>query len=365
MNQAEGAEVNTRAVIGNNSKLTREELEAAFKERTRAQRITENTPFDLKWQWEVWLSDLSPNGKLVAFAVRIFATHTGAASRPSIESLAQLTGLSRPTVITQLKAIQKELLLTAERGKGRAASNYNLVIPDRTVAEIATVIDIRSGQPIRPLDDRSSQPVLPQNDSVAVKPLDHYDRSSQIGDRSSKAALPDITKDITEEEKGRGAETAFGKIAASIAVGFGIATPAAAASPPVPPIIEQVREAPAECWQNPKAQQAAALDVHELRAQRQVWMTPTGVVDVAGAFKTELLEKFPLVDLHCGLATAAANVRIDRGAITAMQTIRREFGYMQQRESAKAKNTGKSTGYQSATDREVERHRELMKLLGD
>lgn len=361
----EGAETNERAVIGNNSKLSREELEAAFKERTRAQRITENTPFDLRWQWEVWLSDLTPNGKLVALAVRVFASNTGADSRPSIDVLVRLTGLSRQTVVTQLVVIEKALLIVATRGKGRGGNSYTLVVPERTTTEIATVIDFQNSLAARRLTEENSlaSRPFPKKNSPPVRPLN--DVNSLIGDGNSLAGRLHLTRDITEEEKGRGRTGALGKLAVSIAAGFTVATPAAAASPPVMPPVEQVHEASAECWQTPKAQQAAALDVHELRAQRQVWMTPTGVVEVSGAFKAELIDKFPLVDLHCGLATAAANVRIDRGAITAMQTIRREFGYMQQRESAKAKATGKSTGYQSATDREVERHRELMKLLGD
>jgi hypothetical protein len=225
--------INERVVIGNNSKLTREELEAAFKQRTRDQRITENTPFDLRWQWEVWLSDLTPNAKLVAFAVRIFASQTGGDSRPSIDSLVQLTGLSRQTVVTQLKAIQKELLLTAERGKGRASSTYTLVVPQRTIAEISTVIDIRSGLPVRPLDDRSSLPDRPQSDSVAVHPLDQNDRSSLISDRSSLPIRPDITKDIT---------TTLNRAASVVAVGIATAMgsmPVAAAQPPEPPAITQ------------------------------------------------------------------------------------------------------------------------------
>lgn len=222
--------INERAVIGSNSKLTRDELEAAFKQRTRDQRIAENTPFDLRWQWEVWLSDLTPNGKLVAFAVRIFASSTGSDSRPSIESLVQLTGLSRQTVVTQLKAIQKELLLTAERGKGRASSTYTLIVPERTIAEIATVIDIRSGLPVRPIEDRSSLPTRPQSDPVAVQPLDHNDRSSLIPDRSSLPVRPDITRDITTVVDRAAA------IAAAV-IASGVAAAPLAAAPTEPPAI--------------------------------------------------------------------------------------------------------------------------------
>lgn len=330
MNTGTEGAANERAVIGSNSKLTRGELESAFRQRTRDQRITENTPFDLRWQWEVWLSDLTPNGKLVAFAVRIFASHTGSDSRPSIDSLVQLTGLSRQTVVTQLRAIQKELLLTAERGKGRAASTYTLIVPERTIAEIASVIDIRSGLPIRPLDGRSSLPARPQGDLVAVQPLDHNDRSSLIPDRSSLPIRPDITKDITEEEKGRGSqEGSIGRMTAALAAGLVAAVaPQMAAAEPRP--VEHVQSVPAECWQTGKAQMDAATNPHEARAQKQVWITPTGMVEVAGDFKTELVTTFPLVDMASGLAASGPNIKRDRSALDAMTAVRRQFGYMQQ-----------------------------------
>ena len=90
---------------------------------------------------------------------------------------------------------------------------------------------------------------------------------------------------------------------------------------------EAVVDAPEPRWQNPKSDMAAAMNVYEARAQKQVWLTPMGCIEVAGDFRTELEREFPLVDLKCGLAQSAPNVRSDGTALAAMQTIRREFGF--------------------------------------
>lgn len=139
------------------------------------------------------------------------------------------------------------------------------------------------------------------------------------------------TKEVT---KARGGENGLGKVAAAVAVAL-TAAPMPLAAQPHP--VEHVMQDVAECWQNPKARYEAGANIHEMRAQRQVWMTPFGVVEVAGDFKAELEREFPLVSLKEGLATAAPNVHIGQGAIRAMQAIRRQFGYSQQNEANKQK----------------------------
>lgn len=222
---------------------------------------------------------------------------------------------------------------------------------ERAAREIATLIS--------PLTEKTSAVIpFPEKTSAAVsietienqrnfpehgKPVNGEPRTGKPGSGQPCTANPHHTKEryiqTTELTKGP-----LGKLAASIAAGFTVATPAAAAQSPIISPTEQVHEAPAQCWQNGKAQMAAGTNHHEAKAQREVWITPTGVLEVSGGFKAELLSAFPLVDLHCGLATAAANVRIERGAIAAMQVIRREFGYMQQREKAKEARYGKGAG---------------------
>jgi hypothetical protein len=327
------------AGVGHNSRLTREELEHAFRERTRAQRIKEETPFDLQWQWEVWLSDLGPHGKLVAFAIRIFGNGDGSACRPSIETIMQMTGLSRQTVVNQLRLLEKALLIVAERGKGRGGNAYNLVIPRQTLTELATVVDIRNGLPIRPNHGGNSLPSRPFTDGNGLpsRLLDETNGlsirlnasgNSLIDDGNSLLGRPDLTIDLTKNKKGEvPREGSVAKVASALAAGIAATiTPAAAA---MPEQSAQVVQVAAECWQTPKARMDAGTNVYEKRSQAQVWMTPYGVLEVAGEFRAELEREFPLVALRDGLHIAAARVRIAEGALMAMREIRKQFSYLQ------------------------------------
>jgi hypothetical protein len=143
-----------------------------------------------------------------------------------------------------------------------------------------------------------------------------------------------LSTNSEEEDSPRGASVA--RIAVAIAAGaVAMATPLAAEPHPT----EQVAESTAECWQTPKAQMAAAMSAAEARAQKQIWVTATGLVEAAGEFRAELEREYPLVDLKCGLAASAPNVKPDRGVIDCMQAVRRQFGFMQQdakRREAKA-----------------------------
>jgi hypothetical protein len=82
---------------------------------------------------------------------------------------------------------------------------------------------------------------------------------------------------------------------------------------------------------------AAALNHMEARAQKQVWITPSGGLEIAGEFKDEMQRMFPLVDMASALAAACPNVKPERGAMEAFQAIRRQFGYMQQDAAGKEK----------------------------
>ena len=315
--------------IGHNSRPTREELELAFKERTRAQRIKDDTPFDLRWQWEVWLSELPPTAKLVAFAIRIYANPDGSGSRPSLDTLEQLTGLSRRCIQDNLRLIEQRFV-GKEQGKGRTPNRYTLIIPGETLQELAKVIDIRSRAEIATQSPRSEAASNPQDGDVAGQSLPHETVVGQTRDRSRLLVAPDITIDLTKNKKGDAPrDGSIAKVASALAAGIAATiVPAAAAVPIDPPA--QVLHDVAECWHTPKARMEATLNPHERLAQFQVWATSTGLVEVTGEFRDELAKEYPLVDLKCGLAAAGANVNPALGALNAMKTIRRQFGYMQQ-----------------------------------
>lgn len=151
-------------------------------------------------------------------------------------------------------------------------------------------------------------------------------------------------RDLQRKEDTK-ADSTRAKVAASIMSGvLAVAAGPAAAQPPEPPA--QVQQCPAECWQTPKARMDAGLNINELRAQKMVWMTETGLLQVAGAFREELATTFPLVDITNGLAIAAATVHINQGALMAMREIRKRFGYLQADLAAKQK---RAEVYQNAS----------------
>jgi hypothetical protein len=145
----------------------------------------------------------------------------------------------------------------------------------------------------------------------------------------------------------------FGKAAAAIAATFAAALPAAAAPAHT---AEQIMPGAAECWQNPKAQMAAALNPMEARAQKQVWITPSGGLEIAGEFKAEMQRTFPLVDMPSALAAACPNVKPERGAMEAFQAIRRQFGYMQQDAAAREKRSASYRKPASASSDDISQY---------
>jgi hypothetical protein len=235
--------------------------------------------------------------------------------------------------------------------------NPEVVVPFPRKPEVVEIQEVdyqqaTSGKPV------SGQP-LPENPDTA-KPLTANPHHTNKRDIQRK----DITNPNARVREGAGTGRKF---ASAIAAGLAATTPVAAGPPPEPP--GHIHDLPAVCWQTPKAQMDAATNPHEARAQRQVWITPTGSVCVDSDFKSELESSFPLVDLGCGLATAATNVNPQRGAIAALQTVRREFGYMQQREQSKIRKSpaleghAPQAGAKSFSEQNRERQREVMALL--
>ncbi len=119
----------------------------------------------------------------------------------------------------------------------------------------------------------------------------------------------------------------LGKVVTAVAATIMTSAVPLAAQPIDPPAY--VMQEAAECWQTPKTRMMAGLNINELRAQRLVWMTPTGLLEATGEFRDELERDFPAVSVKLGLTAAATNVNTEHGAMTAMKTIRRQFAYMQ------------------------------------
>ena len=100
-----------------------------LREKMRIARITQNTPFCLRWQWTLLTSDLSANARLVAMTLRLFGDTEGKGIRPSIETIAAATGLSPRTVQKALTELLNAHFLTGERSAGRTPSRFELALP--------------------------------------------------------------------------------------------------------------------------------------------------------------------------------------------------------------------------------------------
>lgn len=180
------------------------------------------------------------------------------------------------------------------------------------------------------IHENPEKPNKNNGDDVTVVPL--------------RARVLDLDLDKEEErERKRGDAQArgpvpqegFAKMASALAAGIAVTmAPVGLAASPVEQTV-QVMQGVAECWQTPKARHDAGVNIHEKRTQHQIWMTPLGVLEVAGDFRAELEREFPLVDLKEGLAVAAPSVRLTEGAIRATQAIRRSFSYRQRDASDK------------------------------
>jgi uncharacterized protein YdaU (DUF1376 family) len=176
------------------------------------------------------------------------------------------------------------------------------------------------------------------------QPNENHDASTTVV--ALRARVLDLDSDLEEEkEKKRGdaharapaPQDGFAKVASAFAAGLAATiAPIGLAAAPVEQTVQFMQDV-AECWQTSKARYDAGVSIHEKRAQHQIWMTPLGVLEVAGDFKAELEREFPLVDLKAGLSVAAPNVRIGEGAIRATQAIRRAFAYRQDDAAGKQK----------------------------
>lgn len=283
-------------------------------------------------------SDVAPG---VAVVLTLLSDNETGAATISQPTLAKLFGRSRSAIAEAQAKLRDDGIIKTSRG--RYAATYP-VIPRAVTAsynhmtwliDAVCTQDASFNRPAGQDDYQSSDGTLRLNQSLGgTLPLNPVNRS--VDDVSIVRPDPTLLHLLNSKEV-RGdppKEVGVGKVAAAIAATFVSVLPVAAA--PHHPV-EQVMAGAAECWQTPKAQMTAATNAHEARAQKQVWVTPTGLVEVAGDFRAELVTAFPLVDLHCGLSTAAVHVKPDFGAIRAMQDIRRQFGFMQSDAAAKEK----------------------------
>jgi predicted transcriptional regulator len=75
---------------------------------------------------KLW-SELSLPAKAVYPVIKAFINHQSGVAFPSLETLGEFSGLSRPAVVKALKELTAAGLLAKNSGQGRAASTYKVV----------------------------------------------------------------------------------------------------------------------------------------------------------------------------------------------------------------------------------------------
>lgn len=239
-------------------------------------------------------------------------------ANPSATRIAQFTGLSERSVRTAFGLLAKAPFFSVSAPqKGRSKTRTFRAVSFQTMSQLGALMDAKSLATLQGNDDEKGAKVTPFRPKKPAPPAPLPD------EKPAPAAVLNNQKPATDAviEPENLQE---------------LPNKPAGAAPEATYRSYQVGEIP-ECWRSGKPQQLAAMNAYEARAQRQVWVSPTGQVKVDGEFKVELRDEYPLVDLNCGLAASGQNVntRLDRGALDAMATIRRQFGYMQQDATAK------------------------------
>jgi hypothetical protein len=125
--------------MGHSSK----ETHAQIRDRIRAERIKDDMGFSLRWQWELACSDAPTSQKLAGMMLRLFGDADGSNNAPSLPTLSAVTGLAESTLKVALGGLEKEFLKKTD-GAGRRANSYQLVVPERTLRELAAALDARS-----------------------------------------------------------------------------------------------------------------------------------------------------------------------------------------------------------------------------
>lgn len=274
-------------------------------------------------------ADVAPG---VAVVIAMLSDNDQGASRISQQTLADLFGRSRTAISDAQSRLRNDGLIVTKGG--RYASTYP-VIPravTKSYNHMVWMIEAVCTQDANlncqaGLDNCQLSGGSLQLDQMPVGPLQLESVNCQ--DEPVSIAKPDLhyfTKDNSLERKGETPNRVMGKVAAAVAVAM-TAAPMPLAAQPHP--IEHVQQDVAECWQTPKTRMMAGLNINELRAQRQVWMTANGLLEATGEFRAELEREYPAVSVKLGLTAAATNVNPEHGALTAMKTIRRQFAYMQ------------------------------------
>lgn len=101
----------------------------------------------LSWHWEIALSNLSSSAKLTAFVLWGFSRAEMKPVRPTVATLAALTGFKERAVQNHLAEIDEAGFLDREIGGGKLATRYHLKLPRDVLSENMDVSNCHTPAP--------------------------------------------------------------------------------------------------------------------------------------------------------------------------------------------------------------------------
>lgn len=242
-------------------------------------------------------------------------------ANPSAKRIAGFTGLSERTVRTAFGALAKAPFFSVSKPqKGRGNTRTFRAVSFQTMTELSTALDTKMLSNLQRNDDenRANIAVFQMKKPARPAPLSIVKPAPDAVNEYEKPAPDAVLEEKTCSSFQKNLQELHPKLPNRSYQGEN--ADARAATP------TEV----AECWKSQKAMMAAATNIDEARAQRHVWVTPLGSVEISQDMSDEMAKVFPLVDQAAALAAAAPNVRPEKGAVACLANVRRQFGYMQQ-----------------------------------
>jgi hypothetical protein len=258
-------------------------------------------------------------------------------ANPSAKRIADFTGLSERTVRTAFGALAKAPFFSVSKPqKGRGNTRTFRAVSFQTMTELGNALDDQALRNIPRNDDAEGAriAVFQPKKPASPAPLSIVKPAPAAVNEYEKPAPAAVLDEKTCSSFQENLQELHPKLPNRSYQGKNADAPARAATP-----VEV-----AECWKTPKAIMAAGMNADEARSQRHVWVSPLGSVEISQEMRDEMTKTFPLVDHASALAAAAPNVRPEKGAVTCLANVRRQYGYMQQDAAGRERRANARSG---------------------
>lgn len=169
-----------------------------------------NVTFMIRFLRALALADLPPATKWTAAVMSLFSDwSTGENCFPGQATIAAMTRETERSVRRHTRELEKAGLVSAVTGKGRTTSRYNLAIPEKTLTELATLMDHgQSGRECPPWEDASVRPEgtpmsgLRGQDCppiISVNQTKESDQTTKKAEQISEAGVLKYTDDFSRD----------------------------------------------------------------------------------------------------------------------------------------------------------------------